>query len=263
MNAPAGFTDITIEDRGAVRIIRFTRAAKKNAITRAMYSAMAEGLESASTDKAIRVVVIAGSEGVFTAGNDLMDFMEAPPTIGGADMPPVERFMRALLGCSKPVIGCVDGLAIGIGVTLLLHCDLAYASDRSTFKTPFVDLALVPEFGSSAVIPGIVGRVVASELLLLGETWDANRAGAKNLVNAVFPASDLEAEVMKRAEALAAKAPNAVKKSKALMTKGVEAIHTLMAEEGAEFAAQLASEEFKEAVTAFLERRPPDFSRFG
>ena len=263
MNAPAEFVDVTVETHGPVRVLRFNRAAKKNAITRAMYTAMAEGLESASTDPAVRVVVIAGSEGVFTAGNDLMDFMQAPPTIGGGDMPPVERFMRALLGCSKPVIACVDGLAIGIGVTLLLHCDLAYASDRSTFKTPFVDLALVPEFGSSAVLPGIVGRVVASELLLLGETWNASRAEAKNLVNGVFPADQLEAQVMSRAEALAAKAPNAVKKSKALMTKGVEAIHTLMAEEGAEFAAQLASDEFKEAVTAFLERRAPDFSRFG
>lgn len=263
MNAPAGFTDVVIEDRGAVRIIRFNRAAKKNAITRAMYDAMAQGLESADSDKAIRVIVIAGSDGVFTAGNDLMDFMEAPPTIGGGDMPPVERFMRALLGASKPVIASVDGLAIGIGVTLLLHCDLAYASDRSSFKTPFVDLALVPEFGSSAVLPGIVGRVVASELLLLGETWNASRAEAKSLINAVFPADQLEAEVMKRAEALAAKAPNAVKKSKALTTKGIESVYTLMAEEGAEFAGQLASDEFKEAVTAFLERRPPDFSKFG
>lgn len=263
MNAPAGFSDILVEDHGAVRVIRFNRAAKKNAITRAMYTAMAQGLETAETDKAIRAVVIAGSEGVFTAGNDLMDFMEAPPTIGGGDMPPVERFMRALLGASKPVIGCVDGLAIGIGVTLLLHCDLAYASDRSVFKTPFVDLALVPEFGSSAVLPGMVGRVVASELLLLGESWNADRAEAKSLINAVFPAGELETQVMKRAQALAAKAPNAVRKSKALMTKGVEGIYTLMAEEGAVFAAQLASEEFKEAVTAFLERRPPDFSRFG
>ena len=148
--------DIRVEDTGPVRVIRFDRVAKKNAITRAMYSAMARALEEASSDAAIRVVVIAGQDGVFTAGNDLVDFMEAPPHIGGADTPPVEDFMRALMGCSKPVIAAVDGMAIGIGTTLLLHCDLAYASTRAVFKTPFVDLALAPEFGSSQILPGLL-----------------------------------------------------------------------------------------------------------
>ena len=173
--------DIRVDDCDGVRMVRFNRAAKKNAITRAMYSAMAQALDSASADASVRVVVIAGTEGVFTAGNDLMDFMEAPPHIGGAETPPVEHFMRALIGCEKPVIAAVDGLAIGIGVTLLLHCDLAYTSDRSVFRTPFVDLALVPEFGSSVLLPGLAGRAVAGELLLLGETWNAARAGAGRL----------------------------------------------------------------------------------
>ncbi len=255
--------EIQVSDAEGVRTIRFNRPAKKNAITRAMYSAMAEALEGTNEDAAIRVVVIAGSQGCFCAGNDLTDFMEAPPHIGGGDMPPVERFMRALMACETPVIAAVDGLAVGIGTTLLLHCDLAYASDRSVFSAPFVNLALAPEFGSSQIMPGVVGRVVASELLLLGETWDAERAEAKNLVNAVLPASELEAHVMKRAALLASKAPGAVREAKKLINRPAEDLEARIVYEGAIFAEQLRSDEFREAATAFMERRAPDFSRFG
>lgn len=255
--------DIRVEDTGPVRVIRFDRVAKKNAITRAMYSAMARALEEASSDTAIRVVVIAGQDGVFTAGNDLVDFMEAPPHIGGADTPPVEDFMRALMGCSKPVIAAVDGMAIGIGTTLLLHCDLAYASTRAVFKTPFVDLALAPEFGSSQILPGLLGRSVASELLLLGESWDAGTAKARHLVSDVFEAETLEDEVMTRARALAAKAPSAIRAAKSLMTSPSEDLMERIKREGELFAELLRSEEFKEAVGAFMERRKPDFSKFG
>ncbi|KAA5804816.1 enoyl-CoA hydratase [Alkalicaulis satelles] len=246
-----------------IMTLRFNRPTKKNAITRAMYTALAEGLERADTDNSVRVVVIAGAPGVFTAGNDLIDFMEAPPHIGGGDAPPVERFMRALMACRKPVIAAVDGLAIGIGVTLLLHCDLAYASDRSVFRTPFVDLALVPEFGSSVLLPGLAGRVVANELLMLGESWDAQRAAAKGLVNAVHAPDDLEREVMARAQILAAKAPEALRQTKALMTAGQDALMAVIRTEGEVFARQLSSAEFSEAVNAFLERRAPDFSKTG
>ncbi|WP_375284494.1 enoyl-CoA hydratase [Marinicauda pacifica] len=255
--------NIRVEDTGPVRVIRFDRVAKKNAITRAMYSAMARALEEASGDAAIRVVVIAGQDGVFTAGNDLVDFMEAPPHIGGADTPPVEDFMRALMGCSKPVIAAVDGMAIGIGTTLLLHCDLAYASSRAVFKTPFVDLALAPEFGSSQILPGLLGRSVASELLLLGESWDAGTAKARHLVSDVFEAETLEDEVMTRARALAAKAPSAIRAAKSLMTSPSEDLMERIKREGELFAELLRSEEFKEAVGAFMERRKPDFSKFG
>ncbi|GGE39622.1 enoyl-CoA hydratase [Marinicauda pacifica] len=255
--------DIRVEDTGPVRVIRFDRVAKKNAITRAMYSAMARALEEASGDTAIRVVVIAGQDGVFTAGNDLVDFMEAPPHIGGADTPPVEDFMRALMGCSKPVIAAVDGMAIGIGTTLLLHCDLAYASTRAVFKTPFVDLALAPEFGSSQILPGLLGRSVASELLLLGESWDAGTAKARHLVSDVFEAETLEDEVMTRARALAAKAPSAIRAAKSLMTSPSEDLMERIKREGELFAELLRSEEFEEAVGAFMERRKPDFSKFG
>lgn len=254
---------IRVETNEQIRTIRFNRPDKKNAITRPMYTAMAEALESASTDAGVRVVVLTGSAGVFTAGNDLIDFMEAPPHIGGGDMPPVERFMRALMECEKPVIAAVDGLAIGIGTTLLLHCDLAYASDRAVFKTPFVDLALAPEFGSSQLLPGLVGRAVAGELLLLGESWDADRALSRHLVADVFPAAKLEEEVMTRANALAAKAPSAVRAAKALITRPEDGLIERIEHEGAIFAGLLRSDEFKEAVTAFMERRSPDFSKFG
>ena len=253
---------ISIEDANQIRTIRFDRADKKNAITRDMYTRMAMGLEEANEDNT-RVVIIAGSEGVFTAGNDLIDFMEHPPHFGEAKASPVERFMRALMGCQKPVIACVDGLAIGIGTTLLLHCDLAYASDRSSFKTPFVDLALVPEFGSSQILPGMLGRNVASELLLLCETWDAQRAAEKNLINAVLPADQLEAFVLEKAHLLAAKSPGAVRKSLELMNLSPEDLEARIVREGQMFADLLKSDEFMEAVNAFMEPRAPDYSRFG
>lgn len=254
--------DIQVSDENRIRTIRFNRAGKKNAITRAMYSAMAEALEGAASGD-VRVVIIAGGDGVFSAGNDLMDFMEAPPHIGGGDMPPVERFMRALMSCEKPVIAAVDGLAVGIGTTLLLHCDLVYATKRAVFTTPFVNLALAPEFGSSQLLPGIVGRAVASELLLLGEKWDAEKAAAKNLVTDLLPQDDFEAAVVAVAEKLAGLAPGAVKTAKMLINQPPEDLQTRIEREGGLFADQLRTDEFKEAATAFMERRAPDFSRFG
>ncbi len=253
---------VTVTDTNRVRTIRINRPDKKNALTRPMYTAMADALKAANGDET-RVVIIAGVPGAFSAGNDLMDFMEAPPHIGGDETPPVEDFMRALLACEKPVIAAVDGLAVGIGTTLLLHCDLAYATPRSVFTTPFVNLALAPEYGSSQVLPGIVGRVVASELLLLGAKWDAARAEAKHLINAVLAEDGFEDAVHKIAGELAAKAPAAVKEAKALITRPEEDLHARIVHEGGIFASQLRSEEFKEAATAFMERRAPDFSKFG
>ncbi|MFW6300751.1 MAG: enoyl-CoA hydratase [Oceanicaulis sp.] len=253
---------IKVSDESRIRTIRFDRMDKKNAITRAMYTAMAEALEAANDDD-VRVVIIAGGDGVFSAGNDLTDFMEAPPHIGGGDMPPVERFMRALMGCEKPVIAAVDGLAVGIGTTLLLHCDLVYATRRAVFSTPFVNLALAPEFGSSQLLPGIVGRAVASELLLLGAKWDAEKAAAKHLVTAVLADGDFEAAVTGIAGKLAGLAPGAVKTAKKLITQPAENLSARIEREGGLFAEQLRSDEFREAATAFMERRAPDFSKFG
>lgn len=253
---------IQISDADRIRTIRFNRADKKNAITRDMYSAMADGLERANSDET-RVVIIAGSDGVFTAGNDMIDFMQHPPHFGDPEVSPVERFMRALAYCEKPVIAAVDGLAIGIGTTLLLHCDLAYASEKASFKTPFVDLALAPEYGSSQVLPGVVGRVVATDLLINGAIWDAARARECFLINEVIASDQLENKVRETAISIANKAPSAVKAAKALINSAPEPLQDRITREGKMFAEMLQSDEFKEAATAFMERRAPDFSRFG
>ena len=252
---------VLVEDADGVRTIRFNRPDKKNALTRAMYTAAAEALESGEAEASIRVFIIAGAGGVFTAGNDLGDFMTAPPSIGTGEMPPVEHFMQALLHCKKPVIAAVDGLAIGIGVTMLMHCDLAYASSRASFKTPFVDLALAPEYGSSQMMPRMFGHVVAADLLLLGSVWDAAKAASHGLITDV--ADDVEAMARSAALNLAAKAPGALRAAKELMRRPDEAINDRIGLEGGMFAELLRSPEFTEAATAFMERRKPDFSKFG
>lgn len=254
---------VLVEDADGIRTIRFNRPEKKNAITRAMYSAAAEALETGDAEQSIKVFVIAGTDGVFTAGNDMLDFMEQPPHVGGGDMPPVERFMRAMIGVEKPVIAAVDGLAIGIGVTLLMHCDIVYASNRSTFKTPFVDLALAPEFGSSQLFPQVFGHAVAAELLLLGNVWGADRAYQTGLINGTTPPDALMDMVMGAARNLAAKAPGALRAAKKLMKRPPEDIRERIIHEGGIFADMLKSPEFAEAAGAFMERRKPDFSKFG
>lgn len=254
---------VLVEDAEGIRTIRFNRPDKKNALTRAMYSAAAEALESGDEDSSIKVFIIAGSDGVFTAGNDIVDFMERPPHVGGGDLPPVERFMRALFSAKKPVVAAVDGLAIGIGVTLLLHCDIIYCSNRSTFKTPFVDLALAPEFGSSQIMPQYLGHAVAAELLMLGNTWGADRAYQTGLVNGTTAPDALEETARIAARSLAAKAPGSLRTAKALMKRPPEDITDRIATEGGMFAELLRSEEFAEAAAAFMERRKPDFSKFG
>mgnify|MGYP003630230315 FL=1 len=252
---------VLVEDAEGIRTIRFNRPDKKNALTRPMYTAAAEALESGDADPAIRVFIIAGAGGIFTAGNDLVDFMQAPPHVGGGEIPPVEHFMRALLAVQKPVVAAVDGLAIGIGVTMLMHCDLVYASPRASFKTPFVDLALAPEYGSSQVMPRMFGHVIAADLLLLGSTWDADKAARHGLINDV--ADDVEALARASAANLAAKAPGSLRAAKALMRRPAEALGDRISMEGGMFAELLRSEEFTEAATAFMERRKPDFSKFG
>ena len=231
---------VSVETSEGVRTIRWNRPEKKNALLREMYDTAAEAFETGETEKDVRVFILGGQPGLFTAGNDLVDFMEAPPHIGGTDTPPVERFMRALMNAEKPVIVEVDGLAIGIGTTLLMHCDLSYASENAAFKTPFVDLALAPEFASSLLFPTRLG-----------------------LITDIFPSASLAEEVRKKALALAAKSPGAVRKAKALMMTAEEPVEDRMKREGGIFAEMLQSPEFAEAVGAFMERRAPDFSKFG
>ena len=234
------------------------RPEKKNALTRAMYATLADALEAAAADDQVRAVVLSGRGGVFTGGNDLGDFMMDPPT--GPDSP-VFRFLRNAVGFPKPLIAAVEGPAIGIGTTILLHCDLAYASPDAHFKMPFVDLGLVPEAASSLLLPRIVGPARAAELLLLGESFSAETAREIGLVNAVV--EDPTGHALDRAAALAAKPPEAVRQSKALMRRETaDAVGETMAHEGALFVERLGSPEAQEAFTAFFEKRTPDFSRF-
>ena len=174
-----------------VATIEIARPEKKNALTQAMYQAMADALTAAQADPAVRAVLITGQPGIFTSGNDLEDFMQRPPQ--GPDSP-VFRFMRALLECDKPVVAAVTGAAIGIGTTLLLHCDFVYVSDEARLAMPFVGLGLVPEFASSLVVPQRMGHVKAAEKLLLGDPFTGPEAVECGIANAVLPATEVVAD---------------------------------------------------------------------
>jgi enoyl-CoA hydratase/carnithine racemase len=238
--------------------IVLNRLEKKNALTVAMYSEMSDALEKADHDPAVRVVVITGQEGCFTSGNDVADFLQHPPL---AEDSQALRFLRAISTATKPVIAAVNGLAVGIGVTMLLHSDLVYAADSATFQLPFVNLALVPEAASSMLLPRMAGYHRAAEMLLLGERFDARVALETGLVNAVVPAAELTALVQGKAAALAAKPPAALRMTKALLKREAESVPARMAQEGQYFAQQLKSPEAREAMEAFMQRRKPDFSR--
>ncbi|MBX3177034.1 MAG: enoyl-CoA hydratase [Candidatus Hydrogenedentes bacterium] len=243
-----------------VLTLRLNRPEKKNALTVAMYQDLADALRDAANDHAVRAVLIRGTDGCFTAGNDLFDFMQHPPT--GEDAP-VGHFLDAIATFPKPLVAMVDGIAIGIGTTLLLHCDLVYASDAARFRLPFVNLGLCPEAGSSLLMPRLAGTARASELLLLGREFGAEEAREIGLVNAVRPADALEDLVQERLQALAAQPPAAVRASKALIrAQDRDAIAQVMRAEFAEFMARLMSPEAAEAFQAFAEKRAPDFSTF-
>jgi enoyl-CoA hydratase/carnithine racemase len=242
-----------------VTTIRLDRPDKKNAITIEMYAALGAALEAAAGDAAVRAVVLAGSRDCFTAGNDLGDFVRAAQ--GGADTTPALHFLRTIAGFDKPLIGAVAGVAIGIGTTMLLHCDLIYAAPGAKFRTPFVDLALVPEAGSSILLPALVGDRRAAQLLLLGDTLDAPTALAWGLINGVV--DDPDAAAAAAARKLAGCAPGALRATKALTRRATrDAVAEAMRIEGEAFAERLRSPEAMEAFQAFLARRPPDFSRF-
>ncbi len=238
--------------------IRMNRPEKKNAILGEMYAAMADGILAAEADARVRAIVIGGEGGAFTAGNDLGDFLDRPQS---DETPPVRRFMLALSRAEKPVVAAVDGLAIGIGTTLLLHCDLVVASTRSRLQTPFVNLGLVPEFASSWLLPARIGPQRAAELLLLAESMDAATAKAFGLVNRVVEPAELEAAAMDFARRLAAKPPEAVRQSKRLMREDPDRVLQRMEQENAVFGRLLSSPEAREAFNAFLEKRAPDFSK--
>jgi len=243
-----------------VLTIEIARPEKKNALTQAMYTAMAEALEAANTDAGVRAVLITGQPGIFTSGNDIDDFMQRPPQ---GDETPVARFMRALLDCDKPVVAAVTGAAVGIGTTLLLHCDLVYVSDEARLAMPFVSLGLVPEYASSLVLPALLGHVKAAEKLMLGEPFSGSDAVDCGIANAVLPAGEVVNHARRMAERFNALAPGAVADTKRLMRAPLRArIREVMAAEGALFGQRLRSPEAMEAFQAFFQKRRPDFSKF-
>jgi enoyl-CoA hydratase/carnithine racemase len=250
---------VVTEIAGGVLTLRFNRPDKKNAILAAMYADAAEAFAAAEADTNVRVVVITGSGDSFTAGNDLKDFIEHPPKNGDA---PVFRFMHGLAGFSKPVIAAVNGVAVGIGTTVLLHCDFAYAVPAAKFQLPFVNLALVPEFASSLLLARFLGPRKAAELLMLGEVFDAETAHGIGLLNAVVPVDQLDAIVKAKAAALAAKPPAALRATKALLNADKHEVTARIGLEGKVFEERLQSAELKEAIAAFFEKRAPDFSKF-
>lgn len=251
---------VRTEARAGVLHVTLARPEKKNALTLGMYDALREALEAAA-DPAIRVVLLTGSEGTFTAGNDLSDFVANPPR---DESSPVFRFLRAVSAFEKPIVAAVAGAAVGIGTTVLLHCDLVYAAPSARFALPFTKLGLCPEAASSYLLPLVVGHAKAAEWLLLGEAFSAEEAHAAGLVNALVPEGELLDRATARAEAIAALPPASVRLTKQFIrAPHAEAIQRTMEAEADQFLVRLQSEEAAEAFTAFFEKRAPDFSRFG
>jgi enoyl-CoA hydratase/carnithine racemase len=243
-----------------VATIEIARPEKKNALTVEMYQAMADALDAAREDPLVRAVLITGQPGIFTSGNDLQDFMNRPRQ--GMDSP-VFRFMRALLDCDKPVVAAVTGAAIGIGTTMLLHCDFVYVADDARLAMPFVSLGLVPEFASSFVVPALMGQRRAAEKLLLGDPFTAETAVECGIANAVLPAGEVAAHARRVAERFLALPPGAVREAKRLMRAPVrDAVLATVRSEGESFGERLTSPEAKAAFQAFFEKRRPDFSKF-
>lgn len=243
-----------------VATIEIARPEKKNALTMVMYTAMAEALRSAQADGAVRSILITGQPGVFTSGNDLEDFMQRPPQ--GMDSP-VFQFMLALLECEKPVVAAVTGAAIGIGTTMLLHCDFVYVSDEARLAMPFVGLGLVPEYGSSLLVSQLMGHAKAAEKLLLGDPFTGADAVDCGLANAVLPTSEVVNHARRVAERFNALPPGAVRDSKRLMRAPQrEQVRAVIASEAAIFSERLRSPEAQEAFQAFFQKRKPDFSSF-
>ncbi|MEO7337068.1 MAG: enoyl-CoA hydratase [Caldimonas sp.] len=243
-----------------VATIEIARPEKKNAITGAMYRAMADALDAAVADPAVRAVLLTGQPGIFTSGNDIEDFMQRPAD--GTESPAIV-FMKALLGCDKPVVAAVTGAAIGIGTTLLLHCDFVYVSDEARLAMPFVSLGLVPEFSSSLIVPQLVGNVRAAEKLLLGDPFTGADAVEAGIANAVLPAGEVVNHARRIAERFNGLPPGAVRETKRLLRRArSEQVLETIGVESAIFATRLRSPEAQEAFSAFFQKRKPDFSRF-
>lgn len=254
--------EIWTELSDGVLRIGINRPDKRNALTVGMYAELGDALERAESDPAVRAVLLHGHETVFSSGNDLADFRDPPPVLPGEERP-ASRFLRLISTATKPFVAAVTGPAVGIGTTMLLHCDLVYAGTRARLQLPFVNLGLVPEAASTLLLPATVGYQRAAELLLLGEPFGAERALELGIVTAVVPDEDVVETALAVARKLAASAPAAVQLTKRLLKEGhAEAVAQQMAKENEHFGAQLDSPEAAEAFAAFAERRTPDFSPF-
>ena len=254
-------SEVQVTRDGGVQVVRINRPDKKNALTRAMYEMMTAALIDGDGDDDIAVHLITGTGGLFTSGNDIKDFanraLDLTQTKSGAS-----SFIATLPVLKKPIVAAVGGLAIGVGVTMLFHCDLVYASPTASFRTPFLDLGLVMEAGSSLLAPQIMGHQRAFELLCLGEPYSAEDAHRAGFVNRIVPQAELEAEAMKAAHRLAAKPPGALAEARRLL-KGPtpDQARQRISEESLVFGALMSSPEAKEAFAAFLEKRKPDFAK--
>ena len=252
--------DLLLDAAGGITTLTIHRVAKKNSFTTAMYAGMADVLEQAQADTAVRVLVIQGHETIFSAGNDIADFLQNPPTTLEA---PVFRFMRAISSFSKPIVAAVCGPAVGIGTTLLFHCDLVYAGDNAAFSMPFVNLGVCPEAASSLLAPQRMGYGRAAEVLLLGEPFLAEAALEMGLISRIVPPAEANALAQRQAQKLAAKPLTSLLATKLLMKQGqASLVAERMAEEGTLFGRMLAEPAAQEAFSAFMEKRKPDFSAF-
>jgi enoyl-CoA hydratase/carnithine racemase len=251
---------IKSETRDRVARIRFDRLDKKNAITVDMYRQLGAALAAADADREVRAVLLSGTAECFTAGNDVADFLNAPRS---PDSSPARALFQALPNMKKPVVAAVGGPAIGIGTTLLLHCDLVYAAPNARFQLPFVPLGITPEFGSTYILPLLAGYQRAAELLLLGQPFTADKAKEVGIVSEVVAPEALMSKAIDACKALAALPPQSVQLTKQLMKKRhSQVVRETIAEEVKVFGERLGSAEAKEAMSAFLEKRKPDFSRF-
>lgn len=247
-----------LQDR--VFTLRLNRPDKKNALTQAMYTAMADAVEKADQDEDVRVILITGTDDCFSSGNDLQDFLSLPPTTPDA---PVLRFMLALSKVQKPVVAALNGPAVGIGTTILFHVDLAYAGETTRFHMPFVNIGICPEYASSLLLPRNIGHVQAAELVMLAEPFTAARALECKLINAVLPNDQVLAHARAKALKLAQQPPQALRTTKMLLKKWDRAqVAEAILFEAQHFGAMLKGAEAREAVTAFIQKRKPDFSAF-
>ena len=251
---------VLVENIDGILQIRLNRLDKKNALNQAMYAALADAFEQVKTDPKIRVALITGAPDCFCSGNDVQDFLNMPPA--SADNP-VLRFMLALANCPKPVVAAVNGPAVGIGTTLLMHCDLIYAGASARFHMPFVSIGISPEFASSYLLPRIMGHARTAELVLLAEPFSAQKAQEYGLINEVLPDNQYQAHALEKARRLASLPPNALRTTKALLKRwNQDEITKVIPAEFETFLPLLGKPEALEAINAFVQKRKPDFSKF-